>query len=179
MAGAPTGVNAADDPSAGPLGQWRWLWLSAALIGFDQWSKWLVSRLFALYETRAVLPVFNLTLAHNNGVAFSAFDHDGRWQRWAFSALAAAVSVALIGWLRTLPRRANLLAAALACVLAGALGNMIDRLRFGYVVDFLQWHWQQHYFPSFNVADSAITVGAALLILESLIIGRRERGGPP
>jgi signal peptidase II len=162
-------------PSARAIGQWRWLWLTAALIGVDQWTKWLVSRSFTLYEVRPVLPVFNLTLAHNNGVAFSAFDHDGVWQRWAFSALAAMVGAVLLNWLRTLPRTANLVAAALACVLAGALGNMIDRLRFGYVVDFIQWHWEAHYFPSFNVADAAITVGAVLLILESLFAGR-ERG---
>lgn len=159
---------------ARPAGQWRWLWLSAALIGVDQWSKWLVGRSFTLYEVRPVLPVFNLTLAHNYGVAFSVFDHDGDWQRWAFSALAAVVSVVLLNWLRTLPRTANLVALALSCVLAGALGNMIDRLRFGYVVDFIQWHWEAHYFPSFNVADSAITVGAALLVIESLFAGRGE-----
>jgi signal peptidase II len=165
--GASTGATV-----AGAVGQLRWLWLTAALIGLDQWTKWLVSSSFSLYEVRPVLPVFNLTLAHNNGVAFSAFDHDGDWQRWAFSALAAVVAGVLVNWLRTLPRAAHLVAVALSCVLAGALGNMIDRLRFGYVVDFIQWHWDEHYFPSFNVADSAITVGAVLLILESLFSGR-------
>jgi signal peptidase II len=163
----------ASNSASGAVGQWRWLALSAVLIGIDQWSKWLVNQSLALYETRRVLPVFNLTLARNNGVAFSTFDREGGWQRWAFSALAAVVGVVLVAWLRSLPRRAQLTAAALACVLGGALGNMIDRLRFGFVVDFLQWHWGEHYFPSFNIADAAITVGAALLILESLVAGRQ------
>jgi len=170
------GAQASVD-AAGPVGQLRWLLLSVVLIAVDQWSKWLVSNSLQLYETRRVLPVFNLTLARNNGVAFSTFDHEGAWQRWAFSGLAAVVGIVLVAWLRSLPRRAQLTAAALACVLAGALGNMIDRLRFGYVVDFLQWHWEEHYFPSFNVADAAITVGAGLLILESLIASRSARPG--
>ena len=159
-------------------GQLRWLWLSALLIGVDQWTKAVISGRFELYETLRVLPVFNLVLAHNTGVAFSAFAEGSGWQRWVFSALALVVAAVLVNWLRTLPRREQLTACALALVLAGALGNMIDRLRFGYVVDFLQWHWGEHYFPAFNVADSAITVGAALLILESLFGARRgARGG--
>ena len=124
-----------------------------------------------------MLPVFNLTLAHNTGVAFSVFAQGSGWQRWVFSALALVVSVVLVGWLRSLPRYAHLTASALSLIIAGALGNMIDRLRFGYVVDFLQWHWAEHYFPAFNVADAAITVGAGLLILESLLASRGHRAG--
>jgi len=160
-----------------PTGQLRWLWLSALLIVIDQWSKMAVSSRFDLYETLRVLPVFNITLAHNTGVAFSLFAEASGWQRWVFSALAVVVSFFLAGWLRSLSRREQLTALSLALVLAGALGNMIDRLRFGYVVDFLQWHWGEHYFPAFNVADSAITVGAILLIIESLLGARSQRAG--
>ena len=104
------------------------------------------------------------------------FDTASGWQRWVFSALAVGVSAALIVWLRRLERGATLLAAALALVLGGALGNVIDRLRLGYVVDFIQVHWQQHYFPAFNVADAAITAGAGLLLLDALLSSRRATG---
>ena len=157
-------------------GQLRWLALTAAVIGLDQWSKQLVERALQLYEARYCLPVFNIVRAHNHGVAFSMFDSASGWQRWAFSGLAAVVSVSLTIWLARLERRANLLAAALALILAGALGNVIDRLRLGYVVDFLQVHWHEHYFPAFNVADSAITIGAACLLLDALLASRRESG---
>jgi signal peptidase II len=155
------------------LVQLRWLVLSAALIGIDQWSKHLVERSLQMYEARYCLPVFNIVRAHNRGAAFSMFDSASGWQRWAFSALAAIVSTALIVWLAKLERRANLMAAALALILAGAVGNVIDRLRLGYVIDFLQMHWHEHYFPAFNVADSAITVGAACLLLDALLANRR------
>lgn len=156
------------------LVQLRWLALSAAIVGFDQWTKSLVERSMQLYEAHYCLPVFNIVRAHNRGAAFSMFDGASGWQRWAFSALAAVVSAALIGWIARLDRRANLMAAALALILAGALGNVIDRLRLGYVVDFLQVHWHQHYFPAFNVADSAITVGAAYLLFDGLLAARRS-----
>ena len=158
-------------------GQLRWLLLSALLIGLDQWTKALIERLLALYETLTILPVFNIVRAHNTGAAFSFLHDAGGWQRWLFSALALAVSVALLRWLRRLPLRANLLASALACVLAGALGNLIDRLRLGYVVDFIQVHWGEYYFAAFNVADAAITVGAGLLLLDALLGSRRGGEG--
>jgi signal peptidase II len=153
--------------------QLRWLALSAILVALDQWSKHLVERSLQLYEAIYCLPVFNIVRAHNRGAAFSMFDSASGWQRWAFSALAAIVSAALIVWLARLERRANLQGAALALILAGAVGNVIDRLRLGYVVDFLQVHWHEHYFPAFNVADSAITVGAACLLLDALLASRR------
>jgi signal peptidase II len=161
----------------GPLrGQLRWLALSAVLIALDQWTKHLVETHLENFETRVILPVFNLVRAHNRGAAFSMFNDAGGWQRWAFSALAIAVSGALITWLMRLERRAQLMAAALALILAGALGNLIDRLRQGSVVDFLQVHWHEHYFPAFNVADSAITIGAGLLLLDALLSSRRSAG---
>jgi signal peptidase II len=154
-------------------GQWRWLWLSAVVIALDQWTKHLIERSFALYETLKVLPVFDLVRAHNRGAAFSFLNEESGWQRWMFAGLAASVSVALIVWMKRLAARAQLLAAALAFILGGAIGNLIDRLRLGYVIDFIQVHWQQHFFPAFNVADSAITVGAALLLLDTWLAGRR------
>ena len=156
-----------------PTGQLRWLGLTAAIIGLDQWSKHLIETNMTLSESRYMLPVFNLVRAHNRGAAFSMFDAASGWQRWVFSALAVIVSITLIVWLARLERRATLLAAALALILAGALGNVIDRLRLGYVIDFVQVHWQQHYFPAFNVADSAITVGAGLLLLDAFLGSRR------
>ena len=160
-------------PAAGQL---RWLVLAAAVIALDQWSKRLLEGALQLSETRYVLPVFNIVRAHNRGAAFSMLDAASGWQRWVFSALAIGVSAALIVWLKRLERGATLLAAALALVLGGALGNVIDRLRLGYVVDFIQVHWQQHYFPAFNVADAAITVGAGLLLLDALLGSRRATG---
>lgn len=158
-------------------GQLRWLALSAAVIALDQWSKQLVERTLQLYEAIYCLPVFNIVRAHNRGAAFSMFDGEALWPRWAFSILAAVVSVSLVVWLARLERRANLQAASLALILAGAVGNVIDRLRLGYVVDFLQVHWHEHYFPAFNVADSAITIGAGCLLLDALLAGR-HRGDP-
>jgi signal peptidase II len=154
-------------------GQWRWLWLSAVVIALDQWTKHLIERSFNLYETLRVLPVFDLVRAHNRGAAFSFLNDESGWQRWLFAGLAASVSIALIVWMKRLAAQAQLLAAALAFILGGAIGNLIDRLRLGYVIDFIQVHWQQHYFPAFNVADSAITVGAALLLLDTWLAGRR------
>lgn len=162
--------------SAADAGQLRWLALSGAIIVADQWSKQLIERSLQLAESRYYLPVFNLVRAHNRGAAFSMFDAASGWQRWVFSALAVAVSATLITWLARLERRAALMAAALASILGGALGNVIDRLRLGYVVDFLQVHWQQHYFPAFNIADSAITVGAGLLLLDAFFGSRRPSG---
>jgi signal peptidase II len=158
-------------------GQLRWLALSAAVIALDQWSKQLVERTLQLYEAIYCLPVFNIVRAHNRGAAFSMFDGEAGWPRWAFSVLAAVVSVSLVAWLARLERRAQLLGASLALILAGAVGNVIDRLRLGYVIDFLQVHWHGHYFPAFNVADSAITIGAGCLLLDAVLAGRR-RGDP-
>ena len=161
-------VSSATDP-----GQLRWLALTGVIIGADQWSKRVIEESLQLSEARYYLPVFNLVRAHNRGAAFSMFDAASGWQRWVFSALAVVVSVALISWLVRLERRAVLMAAALALILGGALGNVIDRLRLGYVVDFVQVHWEQHYFPAFNIADSAITVGAACLLLDAFLSSRR------
>jgi signal peptidase II len=144
-----------------------WLWLSLAVIGLDQATKFLASRFLELYERVEVLPVLDFTLLHNTGAAFSLLAGASGWQRWFFIGLAFAVSVVLVVWIWRAPRGDKLLPLALSLILGGALGNVIDRIVHGYVVDFIHLHWGAAYFPAFNIADSAITIGAALLILDA------------
>jgi signal peptidase II len=144
-----------------------WLWLSVAIVVLDQATKFLVTRFFELYERVEVLPVLDFTLLHNRGAAFSMLAGASGWQRWFFIGLALAVSVALVVWIWRAPRGDKLLPFALALILGGAVGNLIDRIVHGYVVDFIHVHWGASYFPAFNVADSAITVGAVLLLLDA------------
>jgi signal peptidase II len=146
----------------------KWLWLSLLVIVLDQLSKYVVSDFLRLYETVAVLPFFSITLLHNPGAAFSFLASAGGWQHWLFTFIALVVSVAIIVWLRRLPAADKWQAAALSLILGGALGNVIDRLRLGYVVDFLDLYFQKWHWPPFNVADSAITVGVAILLMATL-----------
>jgi signal peptidase II len=147
---------------------WRWLPLSAAVIVADYAAKaWMVHH-FSPLERVHVLPVLDIILTYNTGAAFSFLSDASGWQRWLFVLLALGVSAALLLWMRRLNARAHgLLACALALIVGGALGNMLDRLRIGRVVDFIHVHWGQHYFPAFNIADSAITIGAVLLLLDA------------
>jgi len=151
----------------------RWLSLSALVIVLDQLSKLWISGHFAYGESLSVSSVFNLVLAHNTGAAFSFLDDADGIQRWLFSAIALIASGWIVLLLRKHPTQL-LFAFALSLILGGALGNLIDRLAYGYVVDFLLFHWNEHYFPAFNLADSAITCGAFLLILDSF--KRKEHG---
>ncbi|HZW86798.1 MAG TPA: signal peptidase II [Gallionella sp.] len=144
----------------------RWLWLSALVIVLDQLSKAWIANHFFLGESYTVFSVFNLVLAHNTGAAFSFLNNAGGIQRWLFSIIAIFASVLII-WLLRKHAKQTLFAFALSLILGGALGNLIDRVVYGYVVDFLSFHWDEHYFPAFNLADSAITCGAFLLILDS------------
>ena len=145
----------------------RWLWLSAIVIVLDLASKAIVSDAFRYGEVREVTSFFNLVLVHNAGAAFSFLAQAGGWQRWFFTAIAIAISALLI-WMLRKPGTDALLSCGLALVLGGALGNLYDRVMLGYVVDFIQLHAAGYYFPAFNVADSAITVGVVLLIWDSL-----------
>lgn len=152
----------------------RWLLVSALVILLDQGSKgWMVSHL-AYANPHVVLPVFNLTLLYNTGAAFSFLAAESGWQRWLFAGLAIVVSLVLVRWLAGLDRRERWLPLAISLILGGALGNLFDRIGHGYVVDFLQFHWHQHYFPAFNLADSAITVGAVMMAL-SLVVNPGDR----
>ena len=150
----------------------HWLWLSAALILLDQISKQLIHRQFDLYESVAVLPVFNIVHRRNTGVAFSMFSDS---PQLFFVGLALAVSVGILIWLRRHPSDQPLVAVALCLILAGAIGNAIDRALRGYVVDFLDFHWAGWHVPAFNVADTAITIGAGLMILDAILDWRRSR----
>ncbi len=143
-----------------------WLWLSALVIVLDLGTKYLASTNLDYGVSVPVLPFFNLTLLHNTGAAFSFLAEQGGWQRWFFAVLAIGVSVMLIAWLQRLPRSDRWLAIALALVLGGALGNLYDRLVLGYVVDFIHLYYGSYHFPAFNIADSAITVGAVMIALD-------------
>lgn len=145
----------------------KWLWLTGLVVALDQISKQLAQALLNLHEPVAVMASLNLTLMHNPGAAFSLLaDADG-WQRWFFLILALLISAVLIVWLKRLDRGQRLQALALALILGGAVGNVIDRILYGYVIDFIQVYYQRWYWPTFNLADSAISVGAVLLITDS------------
>ena len=146
----------------------RWLVLAAAVILLDQGTKHLATRLLDLHVPVPVAPFFNLTLTYNPGAAFSFLSDAGGWQRWLFSLLAVLVSVFIVLWLRRVPRGQVWLPLALALVLGGALGNLWDRLARGVVVDFIDLYYGSWHWPAFNVADSAISVGAVMLVISGL-----------
>jgi signal peptidase II len=152
---------------------WKWLWLSALVIVLDQASKRLVDATMRLYETIDLLPVFQLTYVRNTGASFSLLAGAGGWQRWLFAGIALGASAAMLYWLKQLPKDRHWEAAAWALVLGGALGNLIDRIAYGYVIDFLGVFYQDWHFPYFNVADSAITVGVAFLLVDALFFAHR------
>ena len=146
----------------------RWLGLSSLVIILDQISKLWISNHFIYGESLAVFSIFNLVLVHNSGAAFSFLSDAGGMQRWLFSAIAIIASIWIV-WMLRRHAQQKLLSFALALILGGALGNLIDRIAYGYVVDFLDFYWGTYHFPAFNLADSAISCGAALLLLESFM----------
>jgi signal peptidase II len=152
----------------------RWLAVSAAVILLDLATKAWVSAAFALGDVREVTPFFNMVLMHNTGAAFSFLAGAGGWQRWFFTVVTIVISVAIVFMLRR-QHGERLAALGLALVLGGALGNLYDRLTLGHVVDFIQVHAAGYYWPAFNVADSAISVGVAMLVWDSLRAGRGAR----
>ena len=152
-----------------------WLLLSLLIVVLDFWTKQIATDSLTLYRPVEVTSWLNMTLAHNYGAAFSFLSDAGGWQRWLFTILAAVVTVILIVWMFRLQAKEKLTAAALGLIIGGALGNLIDRIINGYVVDFIDvfyrdWHW-----PAFNVADSAITGGVILLLLDALLQTLAER----
>jgi signal peptidase II len=155
-----------------------WLVLVILVVVLDQVTKSLASSNLDYGQPLVLTGFFNLTLLHNTGAAFSFLSDAGGWQRWFFFLISAAVSVAVMVWMSRLAAPARLLGYALALVLGGALGNLWDRIAMGYVVDFIQVHYRQYYWPAFNIADSAICVGAALLLLDALLMEkiRLKRG---
>ncbi len=151
--------------------------LAALVLVLDQASKQWVLDSFRLMESRTITPFFNLVLVFNPGASFSFLADAGGWQKWLFVALALSISVWLLHMLRQHATE-RLLPAALALILGGALGNLVDRLRFDAVADFLQFHYAGWYFPAFNVADSAITVGVVLMLLHQFRLAKECEMGP-
>ena len=146
---------------------WRLWWLIALVLLVDQLTKQVVIANMQLFDSIELLPVFNLTYVRNYGAAFSFLSDAGGWQRWFFTLIAVAISVVLAVWLARNGKAPLKLNMALALVLAGAVGNLIDRSIYGYVIDFLHVYYQNWHYPAFNIADSAICIGAALLIWDS------------
>lgn len=157
-----------------------WLWLSVAIALIDQLSKYYMTQILTLCEpgrctSIELLPVFKFTLLHNEGAAFSFLSDAGGWQRWFLLAISIAMSVFLVIWIARLKASEKLLAVALAIILGGAIGNLIDRMILGYVTDFIVVYYETAYFPAFNVADAAISIGAVIMILDMFLLSRSAR----
>ncbi|MBE9532605.1 MAG: signal peptidase II [Proteobacteria bacterium] len=146
----------------------KWIWLAIVIVVFDQFTKYIASTSLEMHQPIAVMPMFNWTLMHNTGAAFSFLADAGGWQRWFFAVIAVVVSVVIFLWIKRLEQHEKWQAIALALILGGALGNVIDRIWLGYVVDFIQVYYQQWYWPAFNIADSAISIGVVMIIIESI-----------
>jgi signal peptidase II len=160
-------------PGTGGGGMLPWLALALIILIADQFTKVLILGYYKLGDSTYVAPFFNIVRAHNTGAAFSFLANASGWQRWFFTIIGIAAA-ALIVWMLRSHAGQKLFSFSLACILGGAVGNVVDRLLHGYVVDFLQFHWAGWYFPAFNVADAAITVGAISLILDELLRVRRS-----
>jgi signal peptidase II len=152
-----------------------WLGLALILIMADQFTKVLILGYYQLGDATYVTSFFNVVRAHNTGAAFSFLANESGWQRWFFTGIGVAATVFIIWMLKSHPGQ-KLFSFAMACILGGAIGNVIDRMLHGYVVDFLDFHYGNWHFPAFNVADRAITVGAICLILDELLRVRRAKG---
>ena len=144
-----------------------WLWVTLLVLILDQWTKVLASQHLGQGEVIEIFSWFDLRLAHNFGAAFSFLSDAGGWQRWFFTGAALLISGAILYWLTSLPRSARFEGIAFALVLSGALGNVYDRIMLGYVIDFIDWHAAGYHWPAFNIADAAITLGVAMLLIES------------
>jgi signal peptidase II len=148
----------------------RWIMLALAVVVLDQLTKMAAGYWLDYHQPVPVWPFFNLTLSYNTGAAFSFLAHGSGWQRWFFAALAAGVSVALVMWLRQIGDRDRWLSLSVALILGGAVGNLVDRLAYGHVVDFIQLYYQRWSFPIFNVADSAISLGVAGMMAHMMFV---------
>ncbi|MCS5588291.1 MAG: signal peptidase II [Porticoccaceae bacterium] len=148
---------------------WLWLGVALAVLLVDQLTKLWIMEQFNYGASEALTGFFNLVHVHNYGAAFSFLNSEGGWQRWAFSFFALAVSVVIVVWIGRLSPQKKLEGCALALILGGALGNLYDRVTLGYVVDFLDFHWSAVHFPAFNIADTGISVGALLMILDGFL----------
>lgn len=150
-----------------------WYGLSLIIVLLDQWTKWLASAKLDYGQPLELFSFFSFTLWHNTGAAFSFLSDAGGWQRGFFATVSALVSVVLVVWMYRLPREQKLLMLALALILGGAVGNLYDRVALGYVVDFIDVYYKNYHFPAFNIADSAISVGAGIMLLD-MFLNRHE-----
>lgn len=152
-----------------------WLGVAALIVVLDLWTKSIASESLTLYRPVEVTSWLNMTLAHNYGAAFSFLSDAGGWQRWLFTGLASVVTVVLVIWLFRLSAQEKLTAAALGLIIGGAVGNLVDRVNQGYVVDFIDVYYRDWHWPAFNLADSAITCGVALLLVEGLFLSASKK----
>jgi len=148
--------------------------LAFTLLVLDLWTKALATEHLNYAEPVVLTGYFNFTLLHNTGAAFSFLSTAGGWQHWLFGGIAVIISAVLVVWIYRAPATAVLLKFALALILAGALGNLWDRVTLGYVVDFIQWHYKDYYWPAFNIADAAISVGAVAMVIDSFRSSRQD-----
>lgn len=146
-----------------PMPLWVWFGLSIIIVCIDQATKYLVTQHFFPYQPLAILPVLNITLAYNTGAAFSFLHDTGNWHRWFFVTISVGMSIVFVTWILRHRNASKVLQIGFSLLLGGSLGNLCDRLRFGSVIDFIDCHYHQYHFAIFNVADSAICVGAFLL----------------
>ena len=156
--------------------QLKWLWLSLAVILIDQITKQIAEAQLSLHEPVNLIPYFDWYLTYNTGAAFSLLADAGGWQRWLFTIIAILVSAVIVQWIRKLAPEDSLTALSLGLILGGAIGNLIDRILLGHVIDYIQVWLGSYPFPAFNIADAAISVGAALLILSSFIGVQKSDG---
>jgi signal peptidase II len=152
----------------------QWLGLALVILLADQFTKVLIIGFYQHGDSTYVSNFFNIVRVHNTGAAFSFLASASGWQRWFFTAIGIGAAIAIVWMLKSHPGQ-KLFSFALACILGGAIGNVIDRVLYGYVVDFLDFHWRGMHFPAFNIADSAITIGAACLILDELLRVRKTK----
>lgn len=152
----------------------RWLWLSLLVILLDQGSKQLAEAMLSHAQPVGVMPFFDLTLLYNKGAAFSFLHSQSGWQRWFFIVLALVVSLVMLVWLSRLKREERWTAVSLGLIIGGALGNVIDRILLGYVIDFIDLYYGDHHWPAFNVADSAIFIGVTIMLLDALVLHRKR-----
>ena len=154
-----------------------WLWVSAIVVLLDQWTKMIASESLELYTAQPVTSFLNWTLMHNRGVAFSILADQSGWQRWVISVVAVAVVIWLLFWLFKNHRNQRMLNISLVLIIGGAIGNIWDRIQLGYVVDFIEVYYGDFFWPAFNIADSAITVGAVLLIIDAFVNKDEDSAG--
>jgi len=153
----------------------KWTIISVIVIILDQITKAIASAELLMFDPVAVMPMFNFTLMHNEGAAFSFLSDAGGWQRWFFTVLATVVSIAIFIWIKKLTPQEKGMAISLSLILGGAIGNLIDRVRFGYVVDFIDVYYNTWHWPAFNIADSAIFVGAIIMIIFSFREEKKDK----